>query len=53
MLGLEGLRNLKKWEDIEELYNLGFRHAMLTWNEDNKYATGVAGDKDSGLKRRG
>ena len=53
LLGLEGLRNLKKWEDIEELYNLGFRHAMLTWNEDNKYATGVAGDKDSGLKEDG
>lgn len=53
LLGLEGLRNLKKWEDIEKLYNLGFRHAMLTWNEDNKYATGVAGDKDSGLKEEG
>lgn len=49
LLGLEGLRNLEKWEDIEVLYNLGFRHAMLTWNETNKYATGVAGDATSGL----
>lgn len=49
LLGLEGLRNLEKWEDIEVLYNLGFRHAMLTWNETNKYATGVAGEKESGL----
>lgn len=49
LLGLEGLRNLEKWEDIEVLYNLGFRHAMLTWNETNKYATGVAGEATSGL----
>lgn len=49
LLGLEGLRNLEKWEDIEVLYNLGFRHAMLTWNETNKYATGVAGEAESGL----
>ena len=53
LLGLEGLRNLEKWEDIDVLYNLGFRHAMLTWNEANKYATGVAGEKDRGLQEDG
>ncbi len=53
MLGLEGLMNLKKAEDIKELYNLGIRHAMLTWNEANIYATGVAGEADSGLKEEG
>lgn len=53
MLGLEGLRNLKEVEDIRKLYDLGFRHAMLTWNEENKYATGVAGDSDKGVKDEG
>ncbi len=53
LFGLEGLRNLEKWEDIDILYNLGFRHAMLTWNEENKYATGVAGDKERGLQEDG
>lgn len=53
MLGLEGLLNLKEVEDMKTLYNLGIRHAMLTWNEENKYATGVAGDKDHGLKEEG
>jgi len=53
ILGLEGLRNLKAVEDIEVLYNLGIRHAMLTWNEENRYATGVKGEKDHGLKKEG
>src|SRR5690606_24062855 len=41
MLGLEGLLNLKEVEDMKKLHELGVRHAMLTWNEENKYATGV------------
>lgn len=53
MLGLEGLRNLEEAEDIRKLYDLGFRHAMLTWNEENKYATGVAGEKEKGVKDEG
>lgn len=53
MLGLEGLLNLKEVEDMQVLYDLGIRHAMLTWNEENKYATGVAGDKDRGLTEEG
>ena len=53
ILGLEGLRNLEKVEDINKLYKLGFRHAMLTWNEENKYATGVAGDANRGLTEEG
>lgn len=53
MLGLEGLLNLKEAEDMNALYNLGIRHAMLTWNEENKYATGVAGAKDRGLQDEG
>lgn len=53
LLGLEGLRNLKKVEDIDILYNMGFRHAMLTWNEENKYATGAKADPNKGLKEDG
>lgn len=47
--GLEGLRNVKDLACLERLYNRGIRHAMLTWNEENHLATGVAGDKDRGL----
>lgn len=53
MLGLEGLRNLKKIEDIDILYNMGFRHAMLTWNEENRYATGAKADPSKGITEEG
>ena len=53
MLGLEGLRNLKKVEDIDVLYDMGFRHAMLTWNEENIYATGAKADPNNGIKPLG
>lgn len=53
MLGLEGLRNLKQVEDIDILYNMGFRHAMLTWNEENKYATGAKADPNKGITDEG
>ena len=53
ILGLEGLRNLKKVEDIDILYNMGFRHAMLTWNEENMYATGAKSEPSHGLKEEG
>ena len=51
--GLEGLRNVPDLECLKRLYNRGIRHAMLTWNEENHLATGVAGDKDHGLKELG
>lgn len=53
ILGLEGLRNLKAVEDIDKLYAMGFRHAMLTWNEENDYATGAKADLNHGLKAAG
>jgi membrane dipeptidase len=53
ILGLEGLRNLKTVEDIEVLYKMGFRHAMLTWNEENIYATGAKAEVTHGLKEEG
>lgn len=53
ILGLEGLRNLKSLEEFELIYQLGFRHAMLTWNEANDYATGIKGPIDRGLTSKG
>lgn len=53
ILGIEGCRNLKKWEDIDILYKMGFRHAMLTWNEENIYATGAKSNPEMGLKEDG
>ena len=53
ILGFEGLRNLKSIEELDYYYNLGFRHAMLTWNEENDYATGAKADKNNGLKDLG
>ncbi len=53
VLGLEGLRNLEKVEDIDVLYNMGFRHAMVTWNEENKYATGAKANPERGLTEEG
>jgi membrane dipeptidase len=47
--GLEGLRNVPDLETFEKLYRMGIRHAMLTWNEANHLATGVAGEADRGL----
>ncbi len=53
ILGIEGLRNLKDLNELKEIYNLGFRHIMLTWNEENKYATGIKGDINRGLTKEG
>ena len=51
--GLEGLRNVPDLACLKRLYDKGIRHAMLTWNEENHLATGVAGDKEHGLKELG
>ena len=53
LLGFEGLAPVKDPEELETLYNLGFRHAMLTWNEQNHFATGVSGDDNRGLTDKG
>ncbi len=47
--GLEGLRNVPDLETLEVLYNMGIRHASLTWNEENHLATGVKGNSERGL----
>ena len=53
VLGLEGLRNLKCIEDLDEIYDLGFRHAMVTWNEENRYATGAKSNPERGVTEEG
>ncbi len=53
ILGIEGLRNLHSLEDYQKIYDLGFRHSMLTWNESNKYATGISGDTNRGVTKEG
>ncbi len=47
--GLEGLRNVPDLKTLEVLYNMGIRHASLTWNEENHLATGVKGNSERGL----
>ena len=51
--GLEGLRNVRTIDELKALYDLGVRHAGLTWNEENHLATGVAGDANRGLTSEG
>ena len=38
---------------LESFYKKGLRHAMLTWNEENELATGVRGDRFTGLTEKG
>ncbi len=51
--GLEGLRNVPDLKTLELLYQMGIRHASLTWNEENHLATGVRGNPERGLTELG
>lgn len=51
--GMEGLRNIHNLEEFKTLYDMGIRHAMLTWNEENIFATGVGGNPERGLTEEG
>lgn len=53
LLGLEGLSPIRDEKHLEEVYDRGFRHAMLTWNEENQFATGAKGDAHRGLTDQG
>lgn len=54
ILGIEGLSPLQnEVEGIYALYQMGFRQISLTWNEENKFATGVKGDVNRGLTELG
>ncbi len=49
-IGLEGLSCIGENLDlIDYFYDFGARHASLTWNEENKLATGVKGNPNRGL----
>ena len=48
--GMEGLSGIgTDLDKIDELYDFGVRHAMLTWNEQNDLATGAKADPSRGL----
>ena len=54
LIGMEGLQAIEdNIDDIEKLYSFGVRHASLTWNEENKLATGAKGSIDRGLTEEG
>lgn len=54
LIGMEGLQAIEdNIDDIEKLYSFGVRHASLTWNEENKLATGAKGNIDRGLTEDG
>ena len=53
ILGLESLAPIKGIDHLIELYEKGFRHAMLTWNEKNHFATGIACKDGTGLTELG
>lgn len=41
ILGIEGLNTITSLEEIDKLYNLGYRHFGITWNEKNIFASGT------------
>ena len=48
-LCVEGMEALEGPEDIDRLADLGLRLGMLTWNEENQFASGAAQDPGRGL----
>lgn len=54
MLGIEGMSFMEDSTDyLDVLYLMGARHGMLTWNEENIYATGTRGNENRGLTEKG
>lgn len=55
IIGLEGIDGFKDNVSlIDVLYRFGARHAMLTWNRENEFATGVGSEhKSRGLTELG
>ncbi len=51
ILGIEGINAVEKVEDLDYLFNLGYRHIGMTWNEKNKFATGAL--EEGGLTNLG
>ena len=54
LAGMEGLSGIAgDLDKIDELYDFGIRHAMLTWNEQNELGTGAKADPACGLTALG
>lgn len=49
ILGFESLASIKDLDHLRKMYNHGFRHAMLTWNEKNHFAAGIGAQDGTGL----
>ena len=49
MIALEGADLVQSTDDIQMLYDNGFRIITLTWNGSNKLASGIGDENDSGL----
>lgn len=44
ILGIEGAKPIKSVSQLEQLYQVGYRHVGLTWNEENQFAGGAHSD---------
>ncbi len=53
IIGMEGIAQLEGVNQLRELYKNGVRHASLTWNEENKYASGLSNLNTRGLTAKG
>lgn len=54
LMGIEGLAMMgDDMTMLDRLYDFGARHAMLSWNEENKLATGAKGTPSRGLTALG
>ena len=53
ILSIEGLGPLERIEEVSLLKQVGIRSVMLTWNEENKWATGALGRKERGITKSG
>ncbi len=46
LIGMEGIMQLENVNHLRDLYSKGVRHAGLTWNEVNKYASGLSSESE-------
>ena len=53
IVGMEGIAQLKGINHLRDLYSKGVRHASLTWNEENAYASGLDNNNTRGLTKKG
>lgn len=53
IVGMEGIMHLEGVNQLRDLYKKGVRHASLTWNEENIYASGLDNLNTRGLTSKG